>query len=53
MTILDLENLLVYTKILDIENFEYVVDKYRLEHKENETILDFYRRKALEHLLKN
>ena len=53
MTLLELENLLVYTKILDIENFEYVIDKYKLERKDNETILEFYRQKAVKYLLKH
>ena len=48
MTIIELENLLVYTKILGLENLSAIVEKYKNGCRINENIIDFYRRITLE-----
>lgn len=48
MQILDLENLLIYTQILGLENITQIYEKFKAEAQENEDLLTFYRRKTIE-----
>ena len=48
MTILDLENLLIYTQILGLENITQIYEKFKEQAQNGEDLLAFYRRKTIE-----